>query len=123
MEISDNLIQMNLKKLEEVINGGLHESFHHLEIHGVRIDSKNIKRRNVFVPIIRVKDGHEYVKESMDNGAVASLWKKSYGTPPKGVPIIFVDDTLFALQQLAQFYRREINVKVMELPVVMAKLR
>ena len=30
----------------------------------------------------------------------------------KGIPIIFVDDTLFALQQLAQFYRREINVKV-----------
>lgn len=113
MEIGDNLIQMNLKKLEEVINGeGLHESFHHLEIHGVCIDSKNMKEGNVFVPIIRVKDGHDYVKEAMDNGAVASLWKKSYGTPPKGVPIIFVDDTLFDLQQLAQFYRREINVKV-----------
>lgn len=113
MEMDDNLIQMNLKKLEEVINGeGLHESFHHLEIHGVCIDSKNMKEGNVFVPIIRVKDGHDYVKEAMDNGAVASLWKKSYGTPPKGVPIIFVDDTLFALQQLAQFYRREINVKV-----------
>ncbi|BCD05115.1 TPA: UDP-N-acetylmuramoyl-tripeptide--D-alanyl-D-alanine ligase [Bacillus cereus] len=107
------MIQMNLKKLEEVINGeGLHESFHHLEIHGVCIDSKNMKEGNLFVPIIRVKDGHEYVKEAMDNGAIASLWKKSYGSPPKGIPIIFVDDTLFALQQLAQFYRREINVKV-----------
>lgn len=104
---------MNLKKLEEVIDGeGLYESFHHLEIHGVCIDSKNMKEGNLFVPIIRVKDGHKYVKEAMDNGAVASLWKKSYGTPPKGIPIIFVDDTLFALQQLAQFYRREINVKV-----------
>ncbi|RAT07748.1 UDP-N-acetylmuramoyl-tripeptide--D-alanyl-D-alanine ligase [Bacillus cereus] len=104
---------MNLKKLEEVINGeGLHESFHHLEIHGVCIDSKNMKEGNLFVPIIRVKDGHKYVKEAMDNGAIASLWKKSYGSPPKGIPIIFVDDTLFALQQLAQFYRREINVKV-----------
>ncbi|MGC7948460.1 UDP-N-acetylmuramoyl-tripeptide--D-alanyl-D-alanine ligase [Bacillus sp. II_CA] len=107
------MIRMNLKKLEEVIDGeGLYESFHHLEIHGVCIDSKNMKEGNLFVPIIRVKDGHEYVKEAMDNGAVASLWKKSYGTPPKGIPIIFVDDTLFALQQLAQFYRREINVKV-----------
>lgn len=104
---------MNLKILEEVIDGeGLYESFHHLEIHGVCIDSKNMKEGNLFVPIIRVKDGHEYVKEAMDNGAVASLWKKFYGTPPKGIPIIFVDDTLFALQQLAQFYRREINVKV-----------
>ncbi|MDQ7236817.1 UDP-N-acetylmuramoyl-tripeptide--D-alanyl-D-alanine ligase [Bacillus pacificus] len=113
MEKGDTLIQMNLKKLEEVVNGeGLQKSFHLIEMHGVCIDSKNMKEGNVFVPIIRVKDGHEYVKEAMDNGAVASLWKKSYGTPPKGIPIIFVDDTLFALQQLAQFYRREINVKV-----------
>ncbi|WP_263703530.1 UDP-N-acetylmuramoyl-tripeptide--D-alanyl-D-alanine ligase [Bacillus thuringiensis] len=104
---------MNLKKLEEVVDGeGLQEAFHHIEIQGVCIDSKSIKEGNLFVPIIRVKDGHDYVKEAMDNGAVASLWKKSYGTPPKGIPIIFVDDTLFALQQLAQFYRREINVKV-----------
>ncbi|MDA2138545.1 UDP-N-acetylmuramoyl-tripeptide--D-alanyl-D-alanine ligase [Bacillus cereus group sp. Bc256] len=113
MEKGDALIQMNLKKLEEVVNGeGLQESFHLIQIHGVCIDSKNMKEGNLFVPIIRMKDGHEYVKEAMDNGAVASLWKKSYGTPPKGIPIIFVDDTLFALQQLAQFYRREINVKV-----------
>lgn len=113
MEKGDTLIQMNLKKLEEVVNGeGLQKSFHLIEMHGVCIDSKNMKEGNVFVPIIRVKDGHEYVKEAMDNGAVASLWKKSYGTPPKGIPIIFVDDTLFALQQLAQFYRRGINVKV-----------
>lgn len=113
MEKGDSLIQMNLKKLEEVVAGeGLHESFHHIEIHGVCIDSKNIQEGNVFIPIIRVKDGHDYVKEAMDNGAVASLWKKSYGTPPIGMPIIFADDTLFALQQLAQFYRRELNVKV-----------
>ncbi len=99
--------------MKKVVNGeGLQESFHLIEMHGVCIDSKNMKEGNLFVPIIRVKDGHEYVKEAMDNGAVASLWKKSYGTPPKGIPIIFVDDTLFALQQLAQFYRRELNVKV-----------
>ncbi|WP_002148339.1 UDP-N-acetylmuramoyl-tripeptide--D-alanyl-D-alanine ligase [Bacillus cereus] len=107
------MIQLHLKKLEEVVDGeGLQESFHHLEMQGVCIDSKKIKEGNLFVPIIRVKDGHDYVKEAIDNGAVAFLWKKSYGTPPKGVPIIFVDDTLFALQQLAQFYRNELGVKV-----------
>lgn len=36
MEKDDTLIQMNLKKLEEVVDGeGLQESFHHIEIHGV----------------------------------------------------------------------------------------
>ncbi|MGH0946132.1 UDP-N-acetylmuramoyl-tripeptide--D-alanyl-D-alanine ligase [Bacillus mycoides] len=113
MEKGDYLIQLHLKKLEEVVDGeGLQESFHHLEMQGVCIDSKKIKEGNLFVPIIRVKDGHDYVKEAIDNGAVASLWKKSYGTPPKGIPIIFVDDTLFALQQLAQFYRKGLDVKV-----------
>lgn len=89
MEIGDNLIQMNLKKLEEVVGGeGLQEAFHHIEIQGVSIDSKSIKEGNLFVPIIRVKDGHEYVKEAIDNGAVVSLWKKSHGTPPKGMPVL-----------------------------------
>ncbi|PDZ15594.1 UDP-N-acetylmuramoyl-tripeptide--D-alanyl-D-alanine ligase [Bacillus sp. AFS094611] len=107
------MIQIQLNKLEEVIDGeGLKESFHNIEIQGICIDSKKIKKGNLFVPIIRVKDGHDYVKEAMENGAVASLWKKSHGTPPKGIPVIFVEDTLFALQQLAQYYRTELNVKV-----------
>ncbi len=76
MEKGDTLIQMNLKKLEEVVNGeGLQESFHLIEIHGVCIDSKNMKKKFI-CSIIRMKNGHEYVKEAMDNGAVASLWKR-----------------------------------------------
>lgn len=107
------MIQIQLNKLEEVVNGeGLQESFHYIEMQGVCIDSKKIKKGNLFVPIIRVKDGHDYVKEAMDKGAAASLWKKSYGDPPKGIPIIFVDDTLLALQKLARYYRKISNVKV-----------
>ncbi|MGE7889209.1 UDP-N-acetylmuramoyl-tripeptide--D-alanyl-D-alanine ligase [Bacillus cereus] len=107
------MIQIQLNKLEEVVNGeGLQESFHYIEMQGVCIDSKKIKKGNLFVPIIRVKDGHDYVKEAMEKGAAASLWKKSYGDPPKGIPLIFVDDTLLALQKLAQYYRKTSNVKV-----------
>lgn len=107
------MIQIQLNKLEEVVNSeGLQESFHYIEMQGVCIDSKKIKKGNLFVPIIRVKDGHDYVKEAMGKGAAASLWKKSYGDPPKGIPLIFVDDTLLALQKLAQYYRKTSNVKV-----------
>ncbi|MBS9803736.1 UDP-N-acetylmuramoyl-tripeptide--D-alanyl-D-alanine ligase [Bacillus toyonensis] len=107
------MIQIQLNKLEEVVNGeGLQESFHYIEMQGVCIDSKKIKKGNLFVPIIRVKDGHDYVKEAMDKGAAASLWKKSYGDPPKGIPIIFVDDTLLVLQKIARYYRKISNVKV-----------
>lgn len=107
------MIQISLKELEEVVDGeGLHELFYKLVAVGVSIDSKKTQEGNLFVPIIRVKDGHDYVHEAMNHGAAACLWKKSHGDPPKGIPIIFVDDTLFALQQLARFYRNELNVKV-----------
>lgn len=113
MEKGDDLIQLQLNKLEEIVNGeGLQESFHYIEMQGVCIDSKKITKGNLFVPIIRVKDGHDYVKEAMEKGAAASLWKKSYGDPPKGIPIIFVDDTLLALQKIARYYRKTSNVKV-----------
>ncbi|EOO27379.1 UDP-N-acetylmuramoyl-tripeptide-D-alanyl-D-alanine ligase [Bacillus cereus BAG1X2-3] len=113
MEMDDDLIQIQLNKLEEIVNGeGLQESFHYIEMQGVCIDSKKITKGNLFVPIIRVKDGHDYVKEAMEKGAAASLWKKSYGDPPKGIPIIFVDDTLLALQKIARYYRKTSNVKV-----------
>ncbi|MGN7894630.1 UDP-N-acetylmuramoyl-tripeptide--D-alanyl-D-alanine ligase [Bacillus sp. 22475] len=113
MEKGDDLIQLQLNKLEEIVNGeGLQESFHYIEMQGVCIDSKKITKENLFVPIIRVKDGHDYVKEAMEKGAAASLWKKSYGDPPKGIPIIFVDDTLLALQKIARYYRKTSNVKV-----------
>ncbi|PAW41724.1 UDP-N-acetylmuramoyl-tripeptide--D-alanyl-D-alanine ligase [Bacillus toyonensis] len=107
------MIQLQLNKLEEIVNGeGLQESFHYIEMQGVCIDSKKITKGNLFVPIIRVKDGHDYVKEAMEKGAAASLWKKSYGDPPKGIAIIFVDDTLLALQKIARYYRKTSNVKV-----------
>jgi len=113
LEKGDDLIQLQLNKLEEIVNGeGLQESFHYIEMQGVCIDSKKITKGNLFVPIIRVKDGHDYVKEAMEKGAAASLWKKSYGDPPKGIPIIFVDDTLLALQKIARYYRKTSNVKV-----------
>lgn len=113
MEKGDDLIQLQLNKLEEIVNGeGLQESFHYIEMQGVCIDSKKITKGNLFVPIIRVKDGHDYVKEAMEKGAATSLWKKSYGDPPKGIPIIFVDDTLLALQKIARYYRKTSNVKV-----------
>ncbi|WP_423249972.1 UDP-N-acetylmuramoyl-tripeptide--D-alanyl-D-alanine ligase [Bacillus thuringiensis] len=113
MEKGDDLIRLQLNKLEEIVNGeGLQESFHYIEMQGVCIDSKKITKGNLFVPIIRVKDGHDYVKEAMEKGAAASLWKKSYGDPPKGIPIIFVDDTLLALQKIARYYRKTSNVKV-----------
>lgn len=45
MEKGDDLIQLQLNKLEEIVNGeGLQESFHYIEMQGVCIDSKKLRK-------------------------------------------------------------------------------
>nr|WP_191297232.1 UDP-N-acetylmuramoyl-tripeptide--D-alanyl-D-alanine ligase [Paenibacillus sp. PL91] len=83
-----------------------------INIQGVSIDSRTLKKGNLFVPIVRIDDGHKYVKQAFDNGAVASLWQADHLPPPEGLPLIIVDDTLKALQNIAQSYREQLNCKV-----------
>jgi UDP-N-acetylmuramoyl-tripeptide--D-alanyl-D-alanine ligase len=83
-----------------------------LYIHGVSIDSRTLKEGNLFVPIVRIDDGHKYVTQAFENGAVASLWQADHVPPPEGLPLIIVKDTLRALQNLALTYRGQLDCKV-----------
>lgn len=87
--------------------------FEDVEISGVAIDSRKIKKGNLFVPFIGEQvDGHRYVEAAINGGAAASLWQRDVPNPPSDLPIIIVEDTLTALQELARNYRNEIDVKV-----------
>ncbi|WP_256223555.1 UDP-N-acetylmuramoyl-tripeptide--D-alanyl-D-alanine ligase [Paenibacillus sp. 1_12] len=94
--------------------GGLEsDSAHHaLSISGVSIDTRTIRAGNLFIPIIRLDNGHQYVQEAMDKGAVASLWQADQPNPPEGIPLIKVPNTLKALQNLSKAYRDQLDVKV-----------
>ncbi len=84
-----------------------------LIIKGVSINSKEISNGNIYIPIIRNKNGHDYIKEAIKNGASAVLWQKDQLNPPiNDIPTIIVEDTLKALQKLANNYRNQLNVKV-----------
>jgi UDP-N-acetylmuramoyl-tripeptide--D-alanyl-D-alanine ligase len=107
------------RSLKEIFNmaGGIEllepeHSYHESDIHGVSIDSRTINHGNLFIPIIRVDDGHKYVVKAFENGAIASLWQKDHGPPPTGSPIIMVEDTLKALHHIAKAYRSQLSCKV-----------
>ncbi|PEB54455.1 UDP-N-acetylmuramoyl-tripeptide--D-alanyl-D-alanine ligase [Bacillus pseudomycoides] len=107
------MIQRRLLEIEQMVIGeGLQTKYHNYLIKGVSISSKTIRPGNLFIPIVRLKNGHDYVEEAIQQGAIASLWEKSQPNPPKGIPLIFVDDTLIALQQLARSYRNQLSVHV-----------
>jgi UDP-N-acetylmuramoyl-tripeptide--D-alanyl-D-alanine ligase len=107
------LIKRSLKVINEMVSGvGLDSHFENIDIEGVSIDSRTVKNGNLYIPIVRIKDGHDYVIEAIKKGATASLWEKDHPNPPKGIPLIFVDNTLSALQALATSYRNQLSVKV-----------
>lgn len=91
---------------------GINVTSPELIVKGVSIDSRTLIEGDLFVPIVRIDDGHNYVKQAFENGAVVSLWQADHVPPPEGLPLIIVEDTLKALHELAQSYRGQLNCKV-----------
>ncbi len=89
------------------------EAFREVRVCGVSTDSRRIEPGQLFVPLVGERfDGHQFVGECLERGAAAALWQNDRPNPPADSPLIFVDDTLAALQQLASSYRRELPVRV-----------
>lgn len=84
-----------------------------LRIEGVSKDTRTLPPGCLYIPLIGESfDGHQFVQDALDKGAVASLWQKDHEQPPEGAALILVDDTLTALQALAKSYRHQLNVRV-----------
>lgn len=77
-----------------------------VEVTGVTIDTRTIKEGDLFVPFRGERsNGHDYVQQAMDVGASAVLWQADEPNPPAHIPLIIVQDTEIALQELARQYR------------------
>src|SRR5690625_3604287 len=78
-----------------------------LPIKKVCTDSRIKTNHSLFIPLIGENfDGHDYVQEAYNNGAIAIFWNKQKELPhflPKDFPIFFVTDTTKALQDLASY--------------------
>ncbi|MFJ5562430.1 UDP-N-acetylmuramoyl-tripeptide--D-alanyl-D-alanine ligase [Lysinibacillus xylanilyticus] len=106
------MIKANLNEVSTMIGGILKEVHQNIQIEGVSIDTRNILRGNLFIPLAGTNsNGHLFIKQAIQNGASAALWQKNEPNPPKDVPLIFVEDTLQSLQQLAFAYRKKLNAK------------
>lgn len=83
------------------------------EIMGVSIDSRKIVKGNLFIPIKGERfNGHQFIEQAIENGAVAALWNRDEPNPPEDIVVILVEDTLSALQKLAALYRSQLHLKI-----------
>ncbi|WP_102347030.1 UDP-N-acetylmuramoyl-tripeptide--D-alanyl-D-alanine ligase [Bacillus sp. Marseille-P3661] len=82
-------------------------------INEIMTDSRKGVIKGLFVPIVGDKfDGHNFLKEAINNGAIATLWQEDKEIPafvPNHFPVYFVKDTLQALQTLSKFYLDVVN--------------
>ncbi|WP_217585686.1 UDP-N-acetylmuramoyl-tripeptide--D-alanyl-D-alanine ligase [Lentibacillus saliphilus] len=84
-----------------------------IPIEHITTNSKQKLSKSLFIPIVGERfDGHDFIKEAFDNGAIAAVWDKKKERPrflPTDFPLFYTDDTTFALQQLAAAYRRDVD--------------
>jgi UDP-N-acetylmuramoyl-tripeptide--D-alanyl-D-alanine ligase len=108
------MIQRTIEQITQMIKVDNDLSaFHHVHVQGVCIDSRKISKGNLFVPFQGEQaDGHRYVEDAIKNGAAAALWQKNVPNPPTHLPILLVEDTLTAMQELARVYLKGLDVKV-----------
>lgn len=108
------MIKRNLKSIEQMVQGfNLDEKFKDLTINGVSTDTRKIKPKQLFIPLKGENfNGHDFLKEAIEKGAIAALWDKNEPRPSLDFPLILVDNTLEALQKLAKAYREELDIKI-----------
>ncbi|MBM4765395.1 UDP-N-acetylmuramoyl-tripeptide--D-alanyl-D-alanine ligase [Bacillus sp. B15-48] len=109
------MIHKTLKQIAAMIGiESHHPHFEEIIVTGVTIDSRKIESGNLFIPFKGEKvDGHKFVEEAIHRGAVAALWQKDVPNPPKHLPLLMVEDSLTALQDLASNYRNQLDIKVL----------
>lgn len=107
------MIKRTLDEIQTMVSGnGLGASFNDIFINGVSIDSRTCTKGNLYIPIVRIKDGHTFIDDAIEKGARACLWEKGRPNPPSKIPVIIVEDTKNALQNLARSYREQLTAKV-----------
>lgn len=105
--------KLTIENIIAAVRGEYHgdTSLLSMEISGVTIDSRNVADGFLFAAIKGEKvDGHNYIAPSFEKGALCVIAERL----PEDVsgPIIIVRNTIFALGELAAFYRSQFDIPV-----------
>ena len=79
---------------------------------GVSIDTRTIQPGDLFVALKADRDGHEFVNNAFDNGAVAAVVDHISEDFDISFPLLVVPDVMEALRAMARFARNRLRGKV-----------
>ncbi|MDI6826951.1 MAG: UDP-N-acetylmuramoyl-tripeptide--D-alanyl-D-alanine ligase, partial [Armatimonadota bacterium] len=102
--------------IEEVIaatGGNLARGNTSAKITGVSTDTRTLKPGDLFFALKGERtDGHAYVQEALEKGAGGIIITEKSNSPQTNIPVVVVPDTLWALGDLASYYRSKFDVRV-----------
>ena len=107
------LKNMTLKNITEACNGSYvgDDSILNEEISGVEKDSRLIKEGYLYLPFVGARvDGHDFIPQVFEKGALATLSEKDLENPEG--PYIKVKSVAQALKDIAEFYREQLDCKI-----------
>lgn len=101
-----------IHELTSVAEGKVISGLPGITVTGVSIDSRKIKKGEVFVAIKGDNfDGHDFIREAIDNGAVCVITEKKVARI-KDVVFIRVRNTVQSLGKIARYNRNRYNIPV-----------
>ncbi len=103
---------MKIKELLNIINGILlnpSKDFLEKEIKKFSIDSRNVKKEEVFIPLKGEKfDGHFFIEDALKKGALAYLTERNTGFNNG----ILVENTYEALVKIGKYKRKQLELAI-----------
>lgn len=82
-------------------------------IGSISCDSRKIGENGLFIPLKGENfNGNDFIEKAFENGAIASLVSSDYNPQNISGPLIEVDDTLKAMQNLARYYLSKFDIPI-----------
>ncbi len=90
----------------------LNSAVPNISVTSISIDSRNIEKDSLYIPIKGDKfDGHSFIEDAFNKGADIALTENKSTPSSEGI-LVYVKDTKKALMDLAAYYRRRFEILV-----------
>jgi len=106
------LVELNLNEIAEKTGGKILQGLPSVVFRNFNIDSRISQPGELFFALVAQRNGHTYIADAAQKGAAGAVISESIIPPKPDMALIHVNDTLFALQTLAEKVLRTHPVKV-----------
>jgi len=103
---------LTVREIKEATKGQLIQGEAEINVRGVSIDSRSIKKCSVFIAVIGKRfNGHDFIRTAIRKGAVAVIVSKKVRCS-EDIAVIYVKDTTRALGQIAALHRSHFSIPI-----------